>query len=72
MAKKTKTRTVTARVVGPIPTLATRDGFAWKLRLAAPYLPFYLDSSQSYLSLERAEADAEKWRKRKITITIEK
>jgi hypothetical protein len=67
--KKNKTRTVTARVIGPIPE---NGGAFWSVRLKAPYFPFYFDSSSGYATLEAAEAAAEKWRKRKVVVSVTK
>lgn len=71
MARKTKpkTRTVTARVVGAVP----HDGYSgalWRVRLTAPFLPFYLDGKMNYPHKADADKEAEKWRRRKITITF--
>ena len=69
MAKKKKSRTVTAKVLGAIPRW---DIDGWMVRLTAPYLPFCLDSSLTFPDRESAEAEAEKWRGRTIKITITK
>lgn len=63
---KTKKRFV-AKVIGAIPV----NGL-WRVRLKAPYVPFYLDSSDAFVTRRDAEAEAEKWRKRKVVIEVEK
>lgn len=68
---KTKTRRVLARVIGPIPAPGYRD-VLWRVRLVAPYFPFFLDSSVRYQTLAKADEVAEKWRGRKIFITVTK
>jgi hypothetical protein len=66
---KAKTRSVVAKVIGPIPS-AAHSGALWKVRLKVPRLPFYLDSSTLYGTLAEAEAEAEKWRRKKIVVTV--
>jgi hypothetical protein len=68
--KKQKTRTVTARVIGPIPDTHSGGSLFWTVRLAAPYLPFYLDSSTGFASKHAADAFAARWRKRRVRITV--
>lgn len=68
---KTTTRTVTATVVGAIPHAGYNE-VLWKVRLKAPYLPFYLDSSHCYRDVEKAKAEAEKWKGRKVVVTVSK
>lgn len=65
-----KSKTVAATVVGPIPHHGFGDRVLWKVRLKAPRFPFYIDSSMCYQKKAQADAVAEKWRKRKITISI--
>lgn len=68
MAKK-KSRSVIARMVGVIPIPSGNNVF-WKLRYAAPHFPFYIDSNVCE-SLDDAKKLAKRWKKRKITITVE-
>lgn len=70
-ARATKTRTATARVVGAIPH-AGYKGLLWKVRLTVARLPFYLDSTGCYGTLEQAEAEAEKWKRRTIVVSVTK
>jgi len=68
-AKKPKSRTVTAKVIGAIPHVMY-NGVGWKVRMAAPYLPFYLDSSTAFTEKATADAFAEKLKMKKVQITI--
>jgi hypothetical protein len=71
MAKQSKVRKTTAKVIGAVPHSGA-SSVLWNVRLTAPYLPFYLDSVVSYETKERAEEEAKKWRKRTITLEIRK
>lgn len=67
MAKSKKTRTYTARMIGPIPdALGT-----WKVRMKAPHLPFYLDSEMHFGLKADADEFAKRWSKRRVTFTVE-
>ena len=67
--KKKKTRRMMARVVGSVPYLLS-DSVGWKVRLAIPRFPFYLDSAMAYTELARAEIEAVKWKGRKVVIEV--
>lgn len=70
MKKPTKkTRTVKARVVGAIPDVLGNQ-CVWRVRMVAPFLPFYLDGQMRFSDKKRADAMAEKWRAKQVTITI--
>jgi hypothetical protein len=70
-ATKAKARTVTARVIGPVPHGGFREGeVLWQVRLIAPHFPFFLDSRVNYRTKADADEQAEKWRRRKVTITF--
>jgi hypothetical protein len=67
---KDKPKKRLASVVGVIPEAG--DGAVyWKVRLRIPRVPFFMDSSLSFRTIEEAEEMATKWRKRKVTVTIE-
>ena len=67
--EKAKSRTVTVRVVGAIPKpLGARA--VWVVRMSAPYLPFYLDSSSSWATKDQADAVAERWKRKTVQITV--
>lgn len=68
--KKMKKRTVAARVVGVVPHIHG-NGIGWMVRMTAPYFRFFFDSEMLFTSKEMAEAEAERWRKRKVKVTIE-
>ena len=67
--KKKTTRRAIVKVIGPVPF---QDGVIlyWKVRLVAPYLPFYLDSQMRFSSLSRADEFAKRWKRRKIVLAI--
>ncbi len=69
-AKKT-TRLTFAGVVGAVPE-AYGPNALWKVRLVAPFFPFFLDSRMKYLTKKEADGVADMWRKRKVTIEFSK
>lgn len=42
----------------------------WKVRLIAPRFPFYIDSQVGYVDKADADKQAEKWKGRKISVTV--
>lgn len=71
--KKQVKRTTTARVIGAVPfSTAYGSRVSWKVRMVATHFPFYIDANCGFADKKRADAEAEKWRKRKVTITITK